>query len=254
MGSGGLAPGAPLRPPGAAATSLGLGGSVFRTRRALPVCPSRSALLTSPGSWVSARLPQAKRERKTLGICLQAAPGTGSRPWRAELGGALLLVAGTPGEKAWGGGGVEEHYWASANGVPKNGGYCLAIKRESPLPPETENGYLERYLHLCRLKRVRGPRREARSVAWGGPQQAFRILEGVHDPRRGTACERWELPSWGFRGRKQGSAFLRGTRAHGAGDGRRGVGGSALLRVRQAHPPVSGGPASPMRSQASSPE
>lgn len=114
-------------------------------------------------------------------------PGVGAlEPLKGGAGGALLF----------GGGGQErrlpvgaENSWAFGKGVPKNGGYCLAIKREQPPPPKkTANGYLERYLHyLCRLKRGRGARRAASGVG-RGPQQAFLILEGVcTTPRRGTA-------------------------------------------------------------------
>lgn len=85
-GEGGWLPGHLCGPlavcdPGAATPSLGLSGSVFKTRRAPLVGPSRSAFLIAPGSWVSTRLPLGMRNRKALGICLEANPGQEACTW-----------------------------------------------------------------------------------------------------------------------------------------------------------------------------
>lgn len=120
-------------------------------------------------------------------------------------GGSFAFGGGTPGEKASGGGGVEEHFWAFG----KRGSQERGLRTTSP-PRNRKWLPREVFTSSLQVKKRKGTPEGGRECGVGGPQQAFRILEGAHDPCRGTACERWELPSWGFRGRKRGSAFLRG--------------------------------------------
>lgn len=100
---------------------------------------------------------------------------------------------------------MEEHFWAFG----KRGSQERGLRTTSP-PRNRKWLPREVFTSSLQVKKRTGTPEGGRECGVGGPQQAFRILEGEHDPRRGTACERWELPSWGFRGRKRGSAFLRG--------------------------------------------
>lgn len=59
----------------------------------------------------------------------------GKPPMEGGAGGSFAFGGGSPGKKAAGGvAGWRSISGRSANGVPKIGGYCLAIKREPPLP------------------------------------------------------------------------------------------------------------------------
>ena len=101
--------------------------------------------------------------------------------------------------------GAEEHSWAFGKGVPKNGGYCLAIKREPP-PHQKNRKWLPRevFTSSLQVKKRKGSTEGGLEGGWGGPRSRLSgFWRGCARPTaEGRAWERWELPSWGFRGRK----------------------------------------------------
>lgn len=170
-------------------------------------------------------------------------PGVGAlEPLKGGAGGALLF---------WGGGQERrlpvgaENSWAFGKGVPKNGGYCLAIKRTTS--PQKNRKWLPREVFTLSLQVKKRKGSTAGGLGGGaGPAAGFPDSGGgVQDPpQRDGHVSGGSCPPGGSEEKSGGSVFLRGTGAHGAGDGGGGgwVGGVCASESPAGSPPSLRGP------------